>query len=1124
MLSFLDTFLRTGKPSFITGQSYADHLESIYQYPSTKRYQRDIQYWMDNFSQIPQYSLFSDVINTPDYTSSELVTTVSPELFRKIESFCLKNELSITTFFCTVLGVYIRRELGYEKFNIGIPVLNRTTSAELNSIGLYMHILPLKINLISDEFIKNAKRVENDKMNLFRHQKMTQSEILSLLKDSSTPVSSLFDIIFDYQAFTESNTYEFYFQYSSSLSLPIEIHLFTLKQNFHQVKIRYRKNMFHQEYIHNLWNRVIAIIEHILIYPNTVIETIPQYIIPNREREELLFHLNNTDFKYDISDNETLCSLFEKTAQINKNKICLTVHYTSMTFDQFLFYTRALDKEIRNITGQKKSIIAVLTERSLEMYTGIYAVIRGGNAYLPISTDDPPERIQYLIKDSGAVLLLTQEKFITVTDAIPCIDLTEFLRTPYSDKEILPCLACPEDTAYVIYTSGSTGKPKGAKISHYSLINRILWMQDNYPLDDTSVILQKTPYTFDVSLWEIFWWGICGGSMVASNPGEHFLPAKILDTVWIHKVTHLHFVPSVFDLFLTYLETHINECYRFASVKHVFLSGETLSANLIQRFYALFSFQEIKLHNLYGPTECTVDVTSYDCSPEDTDPVPIGKPIYNTSIYILDENLQLVPKGNIGELCIGGRNVGQGYLNNPQLTAKKFVNNPFSNGSLYKTGDYARMREDGQILFCGRIDGQRKLNGQRLETSEIESLIQSIDGIEAIVVDIHPQSTQNVLAAYYCGNVTRKTISEVCKNALPAYMVPTLFFHLEKLPLTPSGKLNRLALAELSPHSSQILSQDLPENEEEAVICDAFRHTLNIEFVGRNSNFFTLGGTSLSMIALLSEDLFLGLTVVDFIKDPTPSGLAKQLHHISEHTINKVSCLRQGKSGGNILVLFPYAGGGPESFAELTRVADQIAPELALYYVEYPKCIDDCIHIADELENQFQESALYFYSHCAGSAAALQVLNILEKRHVNIVKHYIAGASIPPASPQKESLWKSVPDTIIKDILIKAGASFDALSEHHITDMLTKFRKDTDFFTEYFFKNSQKIYCPLSLIISKQDLFTENYAEALDIWSCYASSIAGIYYINSSSHYFQSKEAETLMHMILEIIDTTTSV
>lgn len=1125
MGDFLEHFLQNQKPFSIPLQSYAEHMTADTQYLSTIRYQKDLEYWKTIFSKKPVCNVFFDKNNSANYSCREYRTTVSAELFREMESFCKLQKIYPSTLFYTALAGYIQRECGYYHFNIGMPVFNRTSRAESNTIGLYMHVLPLNIHLTKESFLINANAIEREKFKLLRHSKLTQNQMIPLLYDTENHTSSLFDVVLNYQPFSGNTGYELIFPYSNALSTALEIHIHNISPDDHQVIIRYRTSCFSGEEIRILWNRVINIIHYAMKHSETPIQHIPQYNLSSKERQELLFDLNNTSYDYGLSADETIYSLFERTALNNKDRICLTAGASSFTFGEFLTYTQALDAKVRKITGGKKSVIAILAERSPEMYTAIYAAIRGGNAYLPISPDDPPERIQFLLEDSGAALILAQGSFAKLSGNVPAIDVTDFLhihsfKEKTSDDEIFSSLAAPDDAAYIIYTSGSTGKPKGAKISHRSLINRILWMQDSYPTDKHSVILQKTPYTFDVSLWEIFLWGICGCSMAASNPGEHFLPAKILEAIKTYQVTHLHFVPSVFDLFLTYMKSHQNKCESFSSVKHVFLSGETLSASLVQRFYSLFSKYSVQLHNLYGPTECTVDVTSYDCTPEDIDPIPIGKPIYNTNIYILDSRLELLPKGMMGELCISGINVGQGYINNPELTAEKFVQNPFSSGIIYRTGDYARIREDGQIIFCGRMDGQRKLNGQRIELGEIEAVIQQIEDVETAVADIRKHAGQELLTVYYCGNTTETFIKEYCQSKLPPYMVPTLFFHLEQMPLTPNGKLNRQQLANLQYASSLEPIFETAQNAEEAYVFDAFHRILQVNSIGRYSNFFTLGGTSLSMIELLSEEPFENVSASDFIKDPTPAFLVKCLKQDSLPDVStRLFSLRENTVHKYALIAFPYAGGGPESYAELKLAADHTSSELNIYYIDYPKNFEECVHIVNELETLSEKYTLFFYSHCAGSAAALQVLHILEERKCPIIKHYIAGANIPSKVPTKENMWQTIPDSVLKNILIKSGASFDTLSEIHIANMLTKFRMNTDFYTEYFYKTSGKIHCPFSLVLSKQDLFTENYDEASIIWNRYVESISSIHYIADSSHYFQSSSAKELLQIILKIIN-----
>lgn len=1116
MAEFLEYYLLNGHAPNHTLQSYQEHVTNEHQYPETMRYQKDIAYWNEVLSSDVQYSVFQDKVTGTDYSCQEYRTTTSEAFFQKIERFCKDHKLNPSTLFYTALAGYLHREYHHSNFTIGMPVLNRTSHAEMNTFGLYMHVLPLKIQISEDDFLTNAQSIEREKFKLLRHSKLTQEQI-------QNDYSSLFDVLLNYQPLSEEKNYELFYICSNALSLPMEIHVHTLRKKEYQIIIRYRKSCFEHTEIEQMWSRMVHFIENAIADPTTEMSKISQYDLSWKDRQELLIHYNQTDFNYHLPQAETLYSLFEKSVIKSPDANCFFSDQYTYRFKEFHHLTTALDCKIQTITQGTKSVIAIIADRSLEMYASIYAAIRGGNAYLPISPEDPLERIHFLLKDSGTALILAQDSYTQLDIDIPVVNITEFINSGYTDAsyhqtDIFLSYAVPEDTAYVIYTSGSTGKPKGVKINHRSLINRILWMQECYPVDQNSVILQKTPYTFDVSLWEIFWWGICGCSMTPSKPKEHFLPSKILNTVEKYQVTHLHFVPSVFDIFLTYLENHKEKLLCFTTVKHVFLSGETLAASLIQRFYALFSYPDVQLHNLYGPTECTVDVTYYDCTPDDTDPVPIGKPIYNTSTYILDSGLELLPKGMIGELCIGGINVGQGYLNNPELTDEKFVSNPFGVGTLYRTGDYVRFREDGQILFCGRMDGQKKLNGQRIELGEIENILTQIDEVESAAADIRSLQGQESLAVYYCGSVDEETVRNYCQRKLPPYMVPAHIFHLNQMPLTSNGKLDRKILSALEYADDHPL-EEMPQNQEERFAFDLFRRILKTDAIGRHSNFFSLGGTSLSMIELLSEKPFTNVTVSDFMKDPTPVGLVRCARQYNANKFRKLSCIRDAECAQKAFILFPYAGGGAESFTELKLSADQSTIDFAIYYTDYPKNIAECELIAQELEILSKNYELYFYSHCAGSAAALKVIQLLEERNLSIVKHYLAGGNIPSRIPAKESLWKQVPDPMLLDILTKAGASLKTLSNAHIQAMVNKFRQDTDFYTEHFYQTSPKIHCPFSLVLSKQDLFTENYFEAEEIWNQYVEAIQKVYYIDDPSHYFLSTSANSLVSILIKIIE-----
>lgn len=1094
-------------------QKYPDYVEAEEKFKQSRRYEKSKQYWLKQFSSNPKCNIFPAPDNIIDFSSAELNKPIPAELFDKIKAFCNENDITPASFFNTAIAVYLKRKYDVDSFTIGVPVFNRTTPDELNTIGLYMHLVPLVISLENDTFISNAQRINDSQINLFRHQSFTQHDIKLLLSENNLAVNQLFDIVSDYQEFTPNKEYEIRIPYANSLSVPIEMHLQTFDGFNYNLKLRYRTAYFEENEAQHILSSIVALAENALEGAEKNICEI-EMLSPG-EKQKVLYDFNSTEHNYDVPEKSTLYSLFEKNAIDNADKVCLKIDNKEFTFKDFRKTVEVLDCKIREITKDKKSIVAVICERSQEMYTAVYGIIRGGNAYLPIDPDYPQDRIEYILENSGAALVVAQDKFSHLASNVPCINLTDIINNPIYVTDIPPCTATEDDTAYVIYTSGSTGKPKGARVSHKSAVNRILWMHDKYPLINNDVILQKTPYTFDVSVWELFWWGILGGCLAPSKPGEHFLPGKILEEVFRNRVTHLHFVPSVFELFLNYTESHKGECFKFDSVKYVFLSGEALSANLIKRFYELFDYNKVTLHNLYGPTECAVDVTYYDCSPADTDPIPIGKPIYNTQMYIVDEYMKLLPIGVTGELCICGVNVGQGYLNNPDLTAQKFIDNPFGEGKLYKTGDLAYWREDGNIGFVGRIDSQIKLNGQRIEIGEIETVINSIDFVETVAVIVRKINGIDTLVAFYSGtDNTENEIRDICSNKLPKYMVPSAIIHLDALPLNQSGKLDRKALAQMQIAATYTTESDVPVNEKEKFICSAFEKVLGLNKTGRNTDFFENGGTSLSMIALLSEDGFEEITASEFMRNPTPAKLAQIFRNKQPEQFEYLEPLYLSDAAVKAIILLPFAGGGSEAFSQLVSSIKKKDDKAAVYFIPYLHSFEECENAAKEIANHLGDKEIIVYSHCVGSAIALQILKNLEKDNIHI-KHYFAGASIPLAKPTEKNIWNLTPDKILKYILKKAGARFESLTEEKLRELLGHFRTDTDFANISYYHSRDKLSVPLTLIISKADVFTKNYKSAERIWQKYFSAIESIHFIDTKDHYFQAQKPDEVADIIL---------
>lgn len=553
-------------------------------------------------------------------------------------------------------------------------------------------------------------------------------------------------------------------------------------------------------------------------------------------------------------------------------------------------------------------VVGVLMERSAALPVALLAVLKAGGAYLPLDVSWPEERLRFVLEDADVSIVLTDSGSGQLPEGFSgttfCLDSHRNLLAEESTENPEP-LAGPDDLAYVIYTSGSTGKPKGCMIPHKALGNRLLWMQEAYPLTDGDAVLQKTPYTFDVSVWEFFWPLIAGARLVLAKPEGHKSNAYLASVIREERITVCHFVPSMLRYFIRHPDAG-----RCDTLRHVFASGEALPYDLMEEFMAC---SQARLHNLYGPTEAAIDVTYWDCVRREERIVPIGRPISNIRIYILKSDLEPAKEGEEGELYIGGVGLARGYLNRPELTADRFVESPFAEAGterLYRTGDCARRGADGEIEYLGRLDLQVKLRGNRIELEEIEAALREHASIEDAAVAVKEDDEGDPkLIAYVVARgsdaLSDKDIRQHAKSKLPEYMVPNRIVGLASLPLSSHGKLARAELPwpvpEERPYAGQHASRDEAHGEavgtgqdptrtpdsaqarrqirEQAAreMSDYFKNKLALREVDGDSDLFDLGATSLTMVQVvdnLHRSFGVEVPVEIFLENPTIDGIA----------------------------------------------------------------------------------------------------------------------------------------------------------------------------------------------------------------------------------------------------------
>lgn len=552
---------------------------------------------------------------------------------------------------------------------------------------------------------------------------------------------------------------------------------------------------------------------------------------------------------------------------IINEQISESIDVTAVVFDEtevtYAELNRRANKvaaHIRGLGATENTFVGVFMERSVEMVVALLGILKAGAAYVPFDPEYPKDRLDYMFEDSAVKILLTQRKFKNnrFSEGLQCVYLDDqaWSITEEKDDTSTPVDLTPESAIYMIYTSGSTGKPKGVVNIHAALVNRLFWMQEAFQLVSGERVLQKTPYSFDVSVWEFFWPLMVGATIVMARPGGHKDNQYLVEAIKRYDVSTLHFVPSMLSLFLTSINLQT-----ITSLKRVICSGEALPFELSRRFFNLL--KNVELHNLYGPTEAAIDVTHWACSTTSVlNIVPIGKPIANIRTYILDEQLNPVAIGDEGELHLAGVGLAREYWNRPELTAEKFVKDPFvmeSGERMYKTGDLARYLPDGNIEYLGRIDNQIKLRGFRIELGEIEAALLMVAHVrEAAVVASSDSLEDRKLIAYLVCDEGAPDVSalrlELLKT-LPDYMVPARFVYIQQMPLTPNGKVDRKSLAAKSTFSRPALSvmYVAPSSPTEIELCALWQRMLSLEKVGVKDNFFDLGGNSILAVRMANE-------------------------------------------------------------------------------------------------------------------------------------------------------------------------------------------------------------------------------------------------------------------------------
>jgi len=859
-------------------------------------------YWQQQLSEeLPVLNLPTDYPRPPVQThqGDSHHFKLTEELTKGLKEMAQAKGITLYMLLLATFQVLLHRYTGQEDILVGSLTTGRNQTEFARVMGYFVNPIVLREDLSGNPtFEAFLSRVRQTVLAALEHQDYPFPLLVEKLQPNRDPSRSpLFQTLFALQLkdtialLTPGKTgtqkewgdfkLEFFEIEQQEGQFDLSLEMVEAKESILGV-FKYNTDLFDVATIARMTGHLQTLLKGIIADPGQRLSDLP--ILTEAEQHQILVEWNDTDVTFPLD--RCIHELFEAQVEQTPDAVALVFEDQQLIYREVNQKANQLAHYLRSLGVGPEVPVGICAERSFEMVIGLLGILKAGGAYVPMDPEYPKDRLAFMLEDSQVLMLLTQEKLITELPEqkahVLCLDRDwETIARERSDNPVSDVTA--DNLMYVIYTSGSTGKPKGAMNIHRALCNRLLWMQDAYQLTEVDRVLQKTPFSFDVSGWEFFWPLIIGTCLVIAKPGGHKDSAYLVKLICEQNITTMHFVPSMLQVFLE--EPEVEQC---TGLRQVICSGEALSYDLQKRFFDLLGAE---LHNLYGPTEAAIDVTFWHCTRKSQrKTIPIGHPITNTQIYILDRYLQPVPIGVPGELHIGGVNLARGYLNRPELTQEKFITNPFSDdpqSRLYKTGDLARYLPDGNIEFLGRIDHQIKIRGFRVELEEIEAILAEHAAVrEVVVIAREDQLGNKRLVAYVVSSdpakaVTTNELRNFLKEKLPDYMIPSTFVTLEAFPLTPNGKVDRRALPAPEGLRPKLeTNYVMPRSETERIIAVMWQETLQVDKVGIHDNFFELGGHSILAIQIyhkLQEHFEQELSLIDLFQYPTIHALAQYL-------------------------------------------------------------------------------------------------------------------------------------------------------------------------------------------------------------------------------------------------------
>ncbi|MCI0912462.1 non-ribosomal peptide synthetase [Pseudomonas putida] len=827
---------------------YADYGSWQRQWLADGESARQLDYWKAQLGgTLPVLDLHPDRPRSTQQTrrAARLSLKVPAALSDALKGLAREQQASLFMVLLAAWQGLLHRYTGQAEIRVGVPNANRPRQETQGMVGFFINTQVLRAQLDGRlPFSALLAQVRQATLDAQAHQDLPFEQLLEALPEARE--QGLFQVMFNHQQRDLSALRrlpgllaEELPWHSREAKFDLQLHSEEDHQGRLSLAFDYASELFAEGTVKRLSQHLLALLEQVCAQPQLAVGDVD--LLDEQGRQQLLAW---GQAPAPVPQRLVVEQLNEQ-ARLTPERTALAWQGGSLDYAELHQQANRLAHYLRDKGVGPDTCVAIAVERSPQLLVGLLAILKAGGAYVPLDVDYPAERLAYMLRDCQASLLLSNSAMLA---SLPQVDGVSAIALDQLHLDSWPSQAPGlhlhgDNLAYVIYTSGSTGQPKGVGNTHAALAERLQWMQATYALDDSDVLMQKAPISFDVSVWECFWPLITGCKLVLAGPGEHRDPQRIAALVQAHQVTTLHFVPPLLQVFVQ--EPLAAGC---TSLRRLYSGGEALPANLRDRVLQLLP--QVQLHNRYGPTETAINVTHWHCQAEDGQRSPIGRPLGNVICRVLDADLQLAAPGVPGELYLGGAGLARGYLGRPGLTAERFVPQADGNGErLYRSGDRARWQAQA-LEYLGRLDQQVKVRGFRVEPEEVQACLLSQPGVEQALVLIHQDAVGAQLVGYYSGSAQAETLLANLAERLPAYMVPAQLIALEHMPLGPSGKVDRKALPAPAWQQREHVE---PQTALEQEVVAIWREVLNLPRIGLHDDFFALGGHSLLATQIVSR-------------------------------------------------------------------------------------------------------------------------------------------------------------------------------------------------------------------------------------------------------------------------------